>query len=47
MGKKVAVDLVKAELIYSSKDTTKRVRRKAIDGAKILIIHISDKRLIS
>lgn len=43
--KKKTVDLVKAELIYSLKNATKRVKRKAIDGRNTTLI--SDKGLAS
>lgn len=43
--KKKTVDLVKAELIYSLKNATKRVKRKAIDDRNTTLI--SDKGLAS
>lgn len=45
MKKKKTVDLVKAELIYSLKNATKRVKRKAIDDRNTTLI--SDKGLAS
>lgn len=38
--------MVKAELMYSSKDTTES-KKKATNGENIFIIHAADKELVS